>query len=119
MSYKSWYAIKAKQPTNLPISHCLFVALSFLFEEAIIILHLQIVVLSIYIILPINIVLEGRVFPNGPEDQDSIPGHVILKTLKTVRDTSLLNTQQYKVHIKSKVEQSRERSFALPYTLVL
>ena len=28
-------------------------------------------------------------------------------------DTSLLNTQQYKVRIKSKVEQSRERSSAL------
>ena len=27
-----------------------------------------------------------------------------------VLDTSLLNAQQYKVHIKSKVEQSRERS---------
>ena len=33
-------------------------------------------------------------------------------------DTSLLNTQQYKVHIESKVEQSRERSSALPYTSV-
>ena len=28
--------------------------------------------------------------------------------------TSLLNTQQYKVRIKGKVEQSRERSSALP-----
>ena len=32
-----------------------------------------------------------------------------------VLDTSLLNTQQYQVWIKSKVEQSRERSCALPY----
>ena len=31
---------------------------------------------------------------------------------------SLLNTQHYKVWIKGKVEQSRERSRALPYTLV-
>ena len=31
-----------------------------------------------------------------------------------VLDTSLLNTQQYKVHIKGKVEQSRERSSAHP-----
>ena len=31
-----------------------------------------------------------------------------------VLDTSLLNTQQYKVHIKGKFEQSRERSRALP-----
>ena len=31
-------------------------------------------------------------------------------------DTSLFNTQQYKVRIKSKVEQSREMSSTLPYT---
>ena len=30
---------------------------------------------------------------------------VIPKTLKMVLDTSLLNTQQYKIHIKGKVEQ--------------
>ena len=35
-----------------------------------------------------------------------------------VLDTSLLNTRQYKVHIEGKVEQSRERSCALPYTSV-
>ena len=35
-----------------------------------------------------------------------------------VLDATLLNTQQYKVRIKGKVEQSRERSNALPYTLV-
>ena len=44
----------------------------------------------------------------------SIPGCVILKTLKMVLDTSLLNTQQYKVCIKGKVEQSRERSSTPP-----
>ena len=38
--------------------------------------------------------------------------------LKMVLDTSLLNTQHYKVRIKGKVEQSRERSCALPYTTV-
>ena len=62
--------------------------------------------------------LEGRVFANGPGDLGSIPGRVIPKTLKMVLDTSLLNTQQYKVCIKGKVEQSRERSSALPYTSV-
>ena len=36
-----------------------------------------------------------------------------------VLDTSLLNTQQYKVRIGGKVEQSRERSNALPYTSVV
>ena len=58
------------------------------------------------------------VFANSPGDWGSIPGHVIPKTLKMVLDTSLLNTQQYKVRIKSTVEQSRERSSALPYTSV-
>ena len=33
-------------------------------------------------------------------------------------DTTLLNTQHYKVRFKVKVEQSREWSSALPYTLV-
>ena len=54
--------------------------------------------------------LEGRVFANGPADLGSIPGRVIPKTLKMVLDTTLLNTQQYKIRIKGKVEQSRERS---------
>ena len=62
--------------------------------------------------------LVGRVFANGPRDLGSIPGHVIPKTLKMVLDTFLLNTQQYKVHIKGKVEQSRERSSILPNTVV-
>ena len=35
-----------------------------------------------------------------------------------VLDTFLLNTQHYKAHIKVKVEQSREKSSPLPYTLV-
>ena len=48
----------------------------------------------------------------------SNPGRILPKTLKMVLDTSLLNTQQYKVHIKGKVEQFRERSSALPYTSV-
>ena len=60
----------------------------------------------------------GRVIANGPGDLGSIPGSVILKTFKMVLDTPLLNTQQYKVRIKGKVEQSRERSSALAYTLV-
>ena len=36
-----------------------------------------------------------------------------------VLDTSLFNNQQYKVCIKGKVEQPRERSGALPYTLAI
>ena len=62
--------------------------------------------------------LVGKVFATGLGDLRSIPGCVILKTLKMVLDTSLLNTQQYKVRIKGKEKPSRERSSALPYTLV-
>ena len=40
--------------------------------------------------------------------QSSIPGQVIPKTQKMVLDTSLLNSQHYKVRIKGKVDQSRE-----------
>ena len=60
----------------------------------------------------------SRVFTNGSKDQGSITGWVIPKTQKMVLDAALLNTQYYKVHIKGKVEQSREWSSALPYTLV-
>ena len=40
------------------------------------------------------------------------------KDLKMVLDTSLLNTQHYKVRIEDKMEQSRGRGSALPYTSV-
>ena len=62
--------------------------------------------------------LVGRVFTNGLGDLGSIPGRVIPKTLKMVLDTSLLNTQQYKVPIKGKVKQFRERSSARLYISV-
>ena len=65
-----------------------------------------------------DIGLAVRVFANGPGDLDSFPGWVIPKTQKMVLDASLLNTQHYKVRIKGKVKQSRERSSALPHTLV-
>ena len=52
------------------------------------------------------------------ETLSSIPGIVIPKTLKMVLDATLLNTQQYKVRIKVKVEQTMEWSSALLYTLV-
>ena len=70
--------------------------------------------------------LVVRVFANGLVDRGSIPGQVIPKTQKKkkkkkkkkVLDATLLNTQHHKVYIKGKVEQSRERSSTLPYTLV-
>ena len=60
-----------------------------------------------------------RVFASDPGDLGSIPGRVILKTQNIALDASLLNTHNYKVRNKGKVKQSRERSSALPYTLVL
>ena len=65
-----------------------------------------------------NISLVGRVFANRPRDRGSIPGQVIPKTFKMVLDSALLNTQQYKVRIKGKLEQSKGRSSVLPYTSV-
>ena len=59
-----------------------------------------------------------RVFANGPGDRGSILGRVIPKTEKIVLDAFLFNTQHYKVRIKGKVEQPKERSSARPYTLV-
>ena len=73
----------------------------------------------IYIYSPVpDIGPAVRVFANGPGDLGSIPGRVIPKTLKMELDTTLLNTQHYKVRFKGKVEQSWEWSSALPYTLV-
>ena len=57
-----------------------------------------------------------RVFSNGPGDTDSIPRRV--KDSKIVLDAPLLNTRDYKVRIKGKVEQFREKGGALLYTLV-
>ncbi len=65
-----------------------------------------------------DIGLAVRVFANSPGDLGSIPDRVIPKTQKMVLDVSLLYTQHYKARIKGKVVQSRERSSALPYTLV-
>ena len=75
-------------------------------------------VLSMWVYIYIYIGPAVRVFANGPGDLGSIPGRVIPKTLKMELDTTLLNTQHYKVRFKGKVEQSREWSSALPYTLV-
>ena len=40
------------------------------------------------------------VLANFPGDRGSIPGRVILKTQKKVRDAALVNTQHYKDSIK-------------------
>ena len=64
------------------------------------------------------IIQVDRVLANGPGVRGSIPGRVIQKTQKMVLNAALLNTQHYKVRIKGKVEQSRERSSVLLNTSV-
>ena len=59
-----------------------------------------------------------RVFASGPWDRCLVPGRVIWKAQKMVFDGALLNNQQYWVGIKNKDEQSREKSWKLPYTSV-
>ena len=66
----------------------------------------------------LSVGLMSRVFANGPGDRVSVPGWVMPKTPKLLLDATLLNTQHYKVRIKGKVEQSKEWSSALLYTLV-
>ena len=62
--------------------------------------------------------LVGRVFANGSGDMGSIPGRVRPKTQKMIHGAALLNTKHYKVWIKGKAGQSRERYGALPNSSV-
>ena len=59
-----------------------------------------------------------RVFANGPVAwvQSQVESYQRLK--KMVLDAALLNIQHYKVRIKGKVDESRERSSPLPYSLI-
>ena len=50
--------------------------------------------------------------------QSQVESYQKLKKKKKVLDPSLLDTWYYKVLIKGKVEESRERSSTLLYTLV-
>ena len=61
---------------------------------------------------------KSVVFANEPGDRGSISGRIIPKTQKMVLDAPSLYIHHYKVRIKGKVEQSRERSSALSYTSV-
>ena len=54
----------------------------------------------------------------SPGDWGSIAGRVIPKTQKMVLDAALFSPKHYKVLIKGRVEQSSEKSCALPYTSV-
>ena len=55
--------------------------------------------------------LVVRVFTKGPGDPSSIPGRVILKTLKMVLDTSLLNSI---IRYVSRVKRSNPRNGVTP-----
>ena len=76
-------------------------------------LKLNILLLYFYYYRAIG--LMSWVFANGPEDGGSNRRSSPTKDSKMVIDASLLSTQHYKVRIRGKVEQSRERSSALPY----
>ena len=107
--------------TNLEINHPCSVTYYFYVNDTFhLSIHLSILTSSyiyiyiyIYIYMCVCVCLVDRVLANGPGDRGSIPGRVISKTQKMVSDTSLFNTQHYKVRIKRKVEKSRERTSAL------
>ncbi len=61
--------------------------------------------------------LLSKVFAYGPGNLWFNPRSSHTKDSKMVLDAILLNTQHYKVRIKGKVEQSRERYSALSPTL--
>ena len=56
----------------------------------------------------------GRVFANGPGDLCSIPKSRHTKDIEIVLDTSLLNTQQYKVRIKGRVGANPREGVCAP-----
>ena len=127
---------KSLPPLSLSLSLIVFVAMSFSFS-----MHINIEKKREYIYIYIYIYIRRkkeiarktirqrerkrakermcRVFVNGLGDRGSIPGRVMPKPQKMVLDATLLNTQHYKVRIKGKVEQSKERISTLQCTSVL
>ena len=72
--------------------------------------------MHIYIYIYAHNDIMVRVVASGPGDQSSIPSRLIQKIQKMILVFSLFNPQPYKVGIKSKEKQSKERISALPYT---
>ena len=56
---------------------------------------------------------QNRVFTYGPGDRGSIPGRVLPKIQNMIPDTSLLDTQYYKVRINGNLEQSWKKGAVL------
>ena len=100
------------------LSWIFLLILAYTWQEFTFFLLLVHVSFLIYSFFNPDISLVGRAFDNCPGGPGSIPDRVIPKTLKMVRDTSLLNTQHNKGRIKVKEKQSRERISALAYASV-
>ena len=62
----------------------------------------QYIYIYIYIYVCVCVCVCGLSIANYPEDLDSIPDQVIPKTQKMVLNATLLETQHYKVRIKSR-----------------
>ena len=75
----------------------------------------------IYIYIQVCIYVFGqacRMFTKGSREWILITHQIIPKTQKLVLNTSLLDTLHYKVCIKDKMDQFREKSCPHPYTFV-
>ena len=84
-------------------------------EQNCVLMLIQIILNKIVYMYNQTIGLMSRVITNGQGDRGSIPGWVISKTPKMELDVALLNTQQYKVRIKGKPQQSRVMRSTLVY----
>ena len=92
-----------KNPTNQPVS---FSSSPFLHPP--LSLSLCIYLFILFFSFLHFLFLKSQVFAHGPGDRGSVLARVIPKTQKMILDAALLSTQQYKVSINGKVEQSRE-----------
>ena len=102
------------------IVYCIYITILYIIVLLYIIYYILSYPCILYIIYYNSIVyyILLYMFASDPRDLGSITDRFIPKTQKMVLDASLLNTQYYKLRIKGQVEQSRERSSALHYTLV-
>ena len=89
-------------PARFPLRHCVTLLVSeHVYSSTLAFILIR--RLSIFEMTKPDIGLVVRVFVNGPGDLGSIPGRVIPKIQKMVLDSSLTDTQHYKVLIKEKL----------------